>query len=1199
MRKPVRILAAVAAGLPVLAGVAWLGLQAYLSSGSARQLAAAQFRSRLGSDVTVEELSTGAGSTSVRFAVPGRDAATPLVAGVVKLDASVLGLAAGHTPEVLTLDSASVTLHLDRDGKILDNLPKPAAGKGGGKLPAIRVTNAKVHVAQEGRPDFQLAGVNVTVTEADGKLVIAGTVSDAAYGEWKLGGDWAANGSSGTVTANTVGRVGLTPAKLKAIPMIPAVTWDKLEVEGQASVGVRVGLGADGEWSWHVDLDAVGTRLKVAPAELDLTDCAGLVVVDGPKVTIKNLRGTTAGGAVNADSAMDFGATPATLEFNVRATDLDVKRTPALWGLAARVDEGKLNGKGDITLVIDAAGKVKPQGKGRAVIVGKLLGGGVEVEVQLRGDGERLRFDDPPSALKPADRLDLLARVALLLLQAPPAAPAVAPPAAPKAPAPVQYVRANLKLTDVDVPDLLTRAKVQPSVKLAGKISLEVSAEIPTSSPGTLKLYRATGKAHTPSLQIEGLTLKDVTADVKLDDGVLTLSRFSAAFTPDAAGKGGGFNGTAKFGIEPRTELVADLTLTDLPLGQLVAAVPGYADKADGRVSGRFDFKLPGDKLGDLSAIVASGTLTSSGLTLFGQKADRVKIDLALKDGVAKLTKADIDIYDGTVTGEATVPVVSDKPGSYAIGFKAVDAGKLTSAIPKSPVSVQGKVAGKFAGTIPPLRNFDATKLTGDLDLIAPQLVVQGIPTTKLAGKVGYQPGAITYDLKADALGGNIAVDGTYPLSDAADTKPAPGADAKPAGGTLRLDRLRLDGLGRALRIRSLEPLRGVLTLSLNYGFSPDGPAGAGRIDIRGLGWGDDDFTSSDVSSEIRLTPQGVEAPSLGGQFAGGNLRGRLRYDFVEARRSVAALTLENADAAELAGPLGLDGVTGRLSLTLRSSLGRQPRGGGTLTAVRAKLYGVEVNELRLPYRFNYAPGVGIDLLVREGVGTVAGGRVTVRTEVQSNRTARVDGRVEFVDVNVSSLAAGFGTSSYGVGKTTGRFDFSGPEVKSRSDLNGTLTARFGQTTVNELPILGSVSPLLSPVQSLTRFDSGDVVARLGSGRFRIERLALAGSGAKLFADGTVGLDGRLDLAVIYNTTQIGPVSPVFRIIARNIPAIGPIPVGLIVRVTEALSNRVVRLSIGGTTSRPAVSVNAAGLLSENAVRFFVGQYVPVPVNTP
>jgi len=1192
VRKPVRIFAVVAVGLVIVAAVAWFGLGAYLNSGSARGIAAAQFRERLGSEVRVEELSTGAGSTSIRFALPGRDADTPLVTGTVRLNASVFGLATGKTPDVVTLEAATATLHLDRDGKILDPLPQPPPGKGG-KLPEIRVADAKVHVIQDGRPDFRLAGVNATLTEVDGKLAIRGTVTDPEYGTWTLTGDWGTDGKAGTIDAVTGGEVRLTPEKLRAIPMVPATTWEAVELDGRAVVRVKLGRATDGEWSWRVEFDATGTHVLVAAAELDLVDCAANVVIDGAKVAIKGFKGTTAGGTVTAESAMDFGPTPASLKFDLRAAGLDVKRTPAIWGLAAQVDEGKLNGTGAITLLIDSAGKVKPTGDGRAKIVGKLLGGGVEVEVFLRGDGERLRFDGPPVAAKPAEAMDLLARTALLLLQAPPAPPAAPIPPAPlpaKTPAPTQYVRANLKLTDVDIPDLLARAKVSSSAKLAGKISLEVSAEIPTNSPGTLKLYRATGKASTPSLQIEGLTLKDVTADVQLADGVLTLSRFSANFPPDATGKPGGFVGTAKFGIEPRTELVADLTLTDLPLGQLVAAVPGYADKADGRVSGRFDFKLPGDKLGDLSAIVAGGTLTSSGLTVFGQKADRVAIDVALKDGVAKLTKADVDIYDGTITGEATVPVVGDKPGAFRVGFKDVNAAKLTAAIPQSPVSVQGKVGGKFAGTIPPVRNFDATKLTGDLDLAAPQLVVQGIPTSKLAGKVGYKPGAITYDLKADALGGNVAVDGTYPLSG-----DAPADNDVPAGGTLRLDRLRLDTLGRALNVRSLEPLRGVVTLSLKYGFSPDGPTGAGRVEVRGLGWGDDLFAASNVASEIRLTPQGVEVPTLSGLFAGGRLRGRVRYDFDEPRRSVATLVLEDADAAELAGPLGLDNVSGRVSATFRTALGRQLRGGGTVTASRAKFSGIEVSELRLPYRYTYAPNAGVEFLMRDGAGTVAGGRLTARVEVQANRAATVEGRVEFVDVNVSALAAGFNSSSYGVGKTTGRFDFSGAEVKSRKDLNGTLTARFGQTTVSELPVLGSIGPLLSPVQALTRFDSGELLARLGAGRFRLERLVLAGTGAKLFADGTVGLDGRLDLGVVYNTNQIGPISPAFRLIARNIPAIGPVPVGLIVRVTEALSNRVVRLSVGGTTSRPAVSLNAAGLLTENAVRFFVGQYVPLP----
>jgi len=1187
MRRIVRVLTVVVVALVALLGVAWVGLEGFLRSGSARDLAAAQFRVKLGSEVRVEELTTGGGSTSVRFAVPGLVEGTPLVSGVVRLDASVFGLATGQTPQVLELDGATVTLHLDRDGKVLDPLPKPPAG-GGGKLPEIRVTGASVHVVQDGRPDFHAAGVTATVTEANGRLALAGTVSDAEYGDWKLTGDWAADGSAGNVYARTDRRVPLTPAKLKAIPLVPAATWEAVELDGQALVRVRVGRGADAQWSWHVEFDAVGTRLKVAPAELDLTDCSANVVIDGAKVTVANFRGVTAGGDVTADAAMDFGPTPATLGFKVRAAGLDVKRTPATWGLAARVDEGRLKGAGDVTLLVDAAGKVQARGQGRAVIVGKLLGGKVEVELLLRGDGERLRFDGPPAASRrPAGRDDLLTRVAVLLLPAPP------PAAQETAP---QYLRANLKLTEVDIPDLLTRANVASSLKLAGKLSLEVAAEIPAGNPGSIRAYRATGKAHTPSLQIEGLTLKDVTADVVLKDGVLTLSRFAATFPPDAATPGGpvgGFVGTARFGLDPRTELAADLTLTDIPLSQLAAAVPGYADKADGRVSGRFDFKLPGDQLGSLKAAVADGTLTSAGLTLFGQKADRLAVTLALKDGVARLTKAEADIYDGTVTGAAVVPVVGDRPGTFTVGFRDVNAAKLTAAIPKSPVSVQGKVGGTFAGTTPPVRDFDATKLTGDLDLTAPQLVVQGIPTAKLAGKVGYKPGAITYDLKADALGGSVAVDGTYPLTD----DPAP--DAPPPGGTVRLERLRLDTLGRVLKVRSLEPLRGVLTATLKYDFSPDGPAGAGRIEVRDLGWGDDKFESSALASDLRVTPQGIEAPGLAGRFAGGAVRGRLSYDYDEPRKSGVTLTLENADAAELAGPLGLPGVSGRLSATFRSTFGRPLRGGGTVTAVRAKVSGVEVSELRLPYRWSYAPAVGFEVAVREAAGTVAGGRVTARVEVQADRAARVEGRVEFVDVNVGAVAEGFGASAYGVGKATGRFDFSGREVKSRGDLNGTLTARFGQTTVRELPLIGAIGPLLSPVQALTRFDSGDLLARLGAGQLRVERLALAGTGAKLFADGTVGLDGRLDLGVVYNTTQIGPSAPVLRIVARNIPAIGPIPVGLIVRVTEALSNRVVRLTVGGTTARPAVQLNAAGLLSENAVRFFVGQYVPLPATTP
>ncbi len=1183
MQKTRRI-ALIAAGILVGVAIAgYVGMRVYLGSNSAKQLAAAKLSEKFGSDVKVTELESGLSSTSVHVEVAGQSAEKPLLAGVVHVDVSPIGLAAGRDPQIVEIAKANVNLHLDKDGNILDRLPNPKGG-GSGKLPAINVSGATVHFNQDGKPAFSISGVDLQLRDAEGKLVITGKVRDAEWGGWTVGGDWNSDGSSGAVTMETIAPIHLTPAKLKSIPFVPYETWENVELDGMSNGKVRVGRGADAKWNWHVECAPTGTRLKVFPIDLEVVETAGTVVVDGAKVVLTGVRGKAADGLVTADATLDFGPKPSRLEFKVNAADLDVKKTPASWGLAKQVDEGRMNGSGDIVLKI-ADGKVQPEGKGRAIIKGKAFCGDAELKLSLIGDGKRLRFEGEPETKRKrggaAPDLALLELLASVLVQAPPAQP-------PKPTAEVQYVRANLKLRDVNVAELIAKANLASPVKLDGKVTLDVSAEIPTSNTDSIKYYRAKGKLSTPSLQIEALTLTDVTADVELRDGVLKLTKFAAVFPKGTDGKAGSFLGTASFGIDPRTDLVAELTLDTIPLGQVFAALPGLKDKADGVLSGKFDLKIPGDKLSDVKSYVAGGNLTSTGLTVFGQKAEKVSLTFTLKDGVAELSKAEAGIYSGTVSGEAKLPLVGKDVGSFRINFKDLDSAALVKAIPDSPVKLSGKFSGKLDGTLPAIEGFDAAKITGDLALDSTRLVVQGIPTTKLTGKLGYKPGAITYALKGDALGGSFDVDGTYPLGTADPKKPAD----KPTGGTVRFDRLRLDRLGRDLRMASLEPLRGIASLTVRYTNGADGPKGTGRLEIRDFGWGDG-FEGSDIVSEIHIAGDGFDIPNISGDLAGGTLRGRVRYDFDQPRKSLLALKLENADAATLLGPFGVKGASGRLSVSIRSSIGKEFRGTGTIAAARAKIYGVDVADLRMPLAFSFSPGGAAQLTVRDASGTIANGRVTGRTQLDWNGSANVEGRVEFVDVNVSDLAKGFGANSHGVGKTTGRFDFTGSDVRAASDLKGTLTAKFGQTTAKELPILGSASALLSPVQSLSQFDSGELLARLGTGSFRVERLALSSASAKLYADGIVNLNGGLDLDVIYNTSTIGPALPL-RTILRNIPAIGPIPVGLIVRVTEALSNRVIRLKIGGTTGDPKVSVNAAGLFTENAVRFFAGQYVPL-----
>ena len=76
------------------------------------------------------------------------------------------------------------------------------------------------------------------------------------------------------------------------------------------------------------------------------------------------------------------------------------------------------------------------------------------------------------------------------------------------------------------------------------------------------------------------------------------------------------------------------------------------------------------------------------------------------------------------------------------------------------------------------------------------------------------------------------------------------------------------------------------------------------------------------------------------------------------------------------------------------------------------------------------------------------------------------------------------------------------------------------------------------------------------------------------------------------HTGSFGPDVPGLRALGLRIPAFGPVPVTLIRDVTDFLSNRTVKLSITGTAAAPVVRVNAAALLRDEAVRFFLTRYV-------
>ena len=119
-------------------------------------------------------------------------------------------------------------------------------------------------------------------------------------------------------------------------------------------------------------------------------------------------------------------------------------------------------------------------------------------------------------------------------------------------------------------------------------------------------------------------------------------------------------------------------------------------------------------------------------------------------------------------------------------------------------------------------------------------------------------------------------------------------------------------------------------------------------------------------------------------------------------------------------------------------------------------------------------------------------------------------------------------------------------------------------------------------------FETGDIKARLAHGVVHVERLRLSGGVVQLLLEGSVGLQGRVDLQVIGSTGFSAIQTSVLRRLGLDYPAGGPIPSSALARATSQLSTRLVRLKVTGSVRNPTVQIVPLYQLTEEALRFFL-----------
>ena len=219
--------------------------------------------------------------------------------------------------------------------------------------------------------------------------------------------------------------------------------------------------------------------------------------------------------------------------------------------------------------------------------------------------------------------------------------------------------------------------------------------------------------------------------------------------------------------------------------------------------------------------------------------------------------------------------------------FKTLDAAAATELVPDFPVKIAGKVSGKIAGTIPPVKAGQSRVGNLDVDITAPKLTVQGIPAERLAGKATIRNKALEYELEGKTLGGSFEIKGRYP-GQKKDMVPNAGG---PRLGSFRLRNADLSRIAPEVGFRSLAPLGGRLDVS--FDFENDFSSGTGTIRLVGLQWGTTPL-AQEITGSLVLNDGLLQLTDVNGSIAGGELR---------ARGSIASRSMTTTQETSSASP--------------------------------------------------------------------------------------------------------------------------------------------------------------------------------------------------------------------------------------------------------------------------------------------------------
>ncbi len=735
---------------------------------------------------------------------------------------------------------------------------------------------------------------------------------------------------------------------------------------------------------------------------------------------------------------------------------------------------------------------------------------------------------------------------------------------------------------------MLSRLVPGASLGFAGAVSGTLDLTIPAGKLSDVAAWDGKASLQSPSAAAFGWTLQGFDASLALRTNTAVLTRLRGTL------EGAEVLGSANVQLAGDYPFQARLSLKGFELAAADRLLPLFRPPV--HLEGRLTTEVATAGRLRTRQFQLNGAAELAAAHVEGVPIDRVGCRWIIDPDRVRVTDIAANLAGGTLTGSAEVPFQGATAGAASFTLRQVDLKEVTHNIPAlRSVSADGQVDGTFAARIPVNRR----EVTASASLVSSRMRVRGVTAERVSVSAEFGPGGIGYRLAGQTLGGTVSLAGRLPLGESVQQVGHVQEAAGLPPGQLRIEGIRLERLVESLgQLHQPSPISGVASLSMDYQHDPaDGwPASSGRFRLAEVRWGDRELTPL-VQADLALSREQVRVKDVTATLSQGRFRAHAVLNLIDPDRSWAEAVLEQVPVATLLGPAAgpAERLDGRVTLTARTLLGRQARGDAVVFLPRGKIGGLTVINARTSLDWNIMPAAGRgELAVREFSGQVAGGRVAGKANfLMATDGTRLDGKVQFTNVEVGEMARAADTlAAVGVGRATGLVAFSGRNVHSVKDLTGTVRATLGPSQALRVPVLKDIVPFLGPGRSVnTSFKRSEVQARLNRGGvIRVERLALAGAKLSVFAEGTVTLPDRLNLSVVAATGDLGVNTSLLEKIGMQVPvAVGPVPVGLIIRASKYLSDRTVRVHVTGTAHSPQVRVNPVEILSEETVRFFLG----------